>query len=424
MSLTRFRRRAGAPTAIVTFACFAMTLSPARIARAAGGGQTETPAPPSAAANAPVETGTDPGASGAVQHPDATETAATPQLDTRDTATAQTNSPPDPDGTEQAGPPQQMDPSKSTAATTGSAAQTGPAVSPEALPTGADKSGVTSKAISVPKGSGSIKGMGESFSAQLSTGIATFSVPFALPAARGGAQPSLGLSYSSSGGYGAAGVGWSVGVPFIARQTDRGVPKYQDQADWNGEQDRFVFNGGQELVPDLHRGRERHVRRKANGRSVSGLGDRRAVLPAAGGGIVPALLLVGGPQDLARAGQERRHDGARGAARPAGLRERHRGQPGPVERDLPLAPGAAVRHVSRERRPVSLLPGGRLGVALGHLRHAAGVDRRGVAAVGVRAPHAPRLRAANRSDLQLAQRLEDGAEPAPRARGRGEQGVQ
>src|SRR5688572_22199410 len=112
----------------------------------------------------------------------------------------------------------------------------------------------------MPKGSGTIEGMGESFSAQLSTGIATFSVPFALPAARGGAQPSLGLSYSSSGGYGLAGVGWEVGVPFIARQTDRGLPKYDDRdirdtngnptaSVWHPEQDRFVFNGGQELVP-------------------------------------------------------------------------------------------------------------------------------------------------------------------------------
>jgi RHS repeat-associated protein len=118
-----------------------------------------------------------------------------------------------------------------------------------ALPTGADKSGVTSQAISTPKGEGTIQGMGESFSAQLSTGIATFSVPFALPAGRGGAQPSLGLSYSSASGAGLAGMGWSVGLPFIARQTDRGLPKYEDCATWHAEQDRFVFNGGQELVP-------------------------------------------------------------------------------------------------------------------------------------------------------------------------------
>ena len=117
-----------------------------------------------------------------------------------------------------------------------------------ALPTGADKSGVTSKAISLPQGSGKIQGMGESFSAQLSTGIATFSVPFSLPHARGGAQPALGLSYSSSGGFGLAGVGWDVGVPFIARQTDRGLPNYAESSGFDVNQDRFVFNGGQELV--------------------------------------------------------------------------------------------------------------------------------------------------------------------------------
>ncbi|HLZ09359.1 MAG TPA: SpvB/TcaC N-terminal domain-containing protein, partial [Chloroflexota bacterium] len=94
--------------------------------------------------------------------------------------------------------------------------------------------------------------MGESFSAQLSTGVATFSVPISLPGARGQAQPSLSLSYSSGDGNGVAGMGWSIGVPSIARQTDRRIPKYDDpppNGAWHPEQDRFVFNGGQELVP-------------------------------------------------------------------------------------------------------------------------------------------------------------------------------
>lgn len=120
---------------------------------------------------------------------------------------------------------------------------------PQGLPSGADKTGVSNQAISVPQGTGKIQGMGESFSAQLSTGIATFSVPFALPPARGAAQPSLGLSYSSSSGHGLAGMGWELGAPYIARQTDRGLPRFEDKAQWHPEQDRFVFNGGQELVP-------------------------------------------------------------------------------------------------------------------------------------------------------------------------------
>lgn len=128
---------------------------------------------------------------------------------------------------------------------TASAVETKAAVTPGS----ADKTGASSQAISVPKGAGTIQGMGESFSAQLSTGIATFSVPFSLPAARGGAQPSLALSYSSASGSGVAGVGWDVGAPFIARQTDRGVPSYEDSTSYWDGQDRFVFNGGQELVP-------------------------------------------------------------------------------------------------------------------------------------------------------------------------------
>ncbi|HVY30602.1 MAG TPA: SpvB/TcaC N-terminal domain-containing protein [Polyangiaceae bacterium] len=132
-----------------------------------------------------------------------------------------------------------------------------------ALPTGGDKSGVTSQAISVPKGSGTIQGMGESFSAQLSTGIATFSVPFSLPAARGGAQPSLGLSYSSASGSGLAGMGWSVGVPYIARQTDRGLPGYDDRA-----------------RADLH-GLGQHVHGGARVRNDAALGRRLSVLPTA-----------------------------------------------------------------------------------------------------------------------------------------------
>ncbi|MFI5296980.1 MAG: SpvB/TcaC N-terminal domain-containing protein [Polyangiales bacterium] len=123
---------------------------------------------------------------------------------------------------------------------------------PETLTLGGDKSGVSSQAITTPAGSGKVQGWGESFSAQLSTGVGSFSVPLSLPDARGGIDPSLGLTYSSSGSHGVAGVGWEIGVPFIARQTDRGAPTYNDPSPgtaWLPGQDRFIFNGGQELVP-------------------------------------------------------------------------------------------------------------------------------------------------------------------------------
>jgi Salmonella virulence plasmid 65kDa B protein len=124
-----------------------------------------------------------------------------------------------------------------------------PTITPVSLPSGDAKSAVTPQAISLPKAEGSIEGMGESFSPVLSSGTGTFSVPIALPPGRAGVQPSLGLSYSSSSGNGDVGMGWSLGMPFISRQTDRGLPRYDDRAAWHAEEDRFFYNGGQELVP-------------------------------------------------------------------------------------------------------------------------------------------------------------------------------
>jgi RHS repeat-associated protein len=122
----------------------------------------------------------------------------------------------------------------------------------QSLPVGGDKTGVSSQAISLPQGVGKVQGMGESFSINPSTGVANFDVPFSLVPARGVSQPSLALHYSTAFGHGVAGVGWDVAVPYITRQTDRGGPQYVDPpmgGGWSATQDRFVFNGGQELVP-------------------------------------------------------------------------------------------------------------------------------------------------------------------------------
>lgn len=108
--------------------------------------------------------------------------------------------------------------------------------------------GVSPQAAALPSGAATQLGMGESFTAQLSTGTASYSVPIALPGARGTAQPSLSLSYSSGSGAGFAGIGWSIGAPAIERQTDRGVPSYDDRAAWHPNQDRFTF-AGSEIVP-------------------------------------------------------------------------------------------------------------------------------------------------------------------------------
>jgi RHS repeat-associated protein len=115
-----------------------------------------------------------------------------------------------------------------------------------ALPSGGSE--VSPQATALPGGPATTLGMGESFTTQLSTGAVSFSIPFSMPAARGGVQPRLDLSYTSAGGFGVAGVGWSLGGAAISRQTDRGLPSYDDRGDWHPTQDRFVF-GGMELVP-------------------------------------------------------------------------------------------------------------------------------------------------------------------------------
>ena len=124
-----------------------------------------------------------------------------------------------------------------------------PDIVPTALPGDLSASAATPQHISLPNAEGSVEGMGESFSPVLSSGTGTYSVPIALPAGRAGVQPSLSLSYSTSGGNTCVGFGWNFSVPFISRQTDRGLPQYDDRAAWHRGEDRFIYNGGQELVP-------------------------------------------------------------------------------------------------------------------------------------------------------------------------------
>ncbi|MCP4607045.1 MAG: hypothetical protein GY847_42120 [Proteobacteria bacterium] len=104
------------------------------------------------------------------------------------------------------------------------------------------KSGVTAQSLALPDGSGTMQGMGESFTPNLNTGSGTFSVPIAIPPGRRGMQPQIGMAYSTGSGDGPIGWGWAMGTPFISRQVDKGMPLYTTG-------DRFMYNGGQELVP-------------------------------------------------------------------------------------------------------------------------------------------------------------------------------
>jgi len=101
--------------------------------------------------------------------------------------------------------------------------------------------------ISLPKGGGAIRGIGEKFGADPVTGTGTMTIPIATSPARSGFGPQLALSYDSGTGNGPFGVGWRLSLPSITRKTDRGVPRYRD-AD---ESDVFLFSGAEDLVPLL-----------------------------------------------------------------------------------------------------------------------------------------------------------------------------
>jgi len=104
-----------------------------------------------------------------------------------------------------------------------------------------DKSGVKPSVISLPKGAGSIEGLGESFEPQLNTGGSTYGLSISVPPGRAGLAPTIHLGYNSFSGNGIAGIGWSLEFMSIKRQTDKGFPEYDSG-------DTFVL-GGEELVP-------------------------------------------------------------------------------------------------------------------------------------------------------------------------------
>jgi Salmonella virulence plasmid 65kDa B protein len=77
---------------------------------------------------------------------------------------------------------------------------------------------VTPPTISLPKGGGAIKRMGEKFSANPVTGTGSMSVPIATTPGRSGFGASNGI----------LGLGWNLSVSSITRKTNKGLLHYSD----------------------------------------------------------------------------------------------------------------------------------------------------------------------------------------------------
>jgi Salmonella virulence plasmid 65kDa B protein len=109
--------------------------------------------------------------------------------------------------------------------------------------------------VSLPKGGGAIKGMGEKFAANPVTGTGSMSVPIATSPGRSGFGPQLSLAYDSGAGNGMFGMGWSLSLPSITCKSDKGLPRYWDGA----ESDVFILSGAEDLVPVLKADGSREV---------------------------------------------------------------------------------------------------------------------------------------------------------------------
>ena len=120
--------------------------------------------------------------------------------------------------------------------------------------------------ITLPKGGGAIRGMGEKFDMSPATGTGSFTVPIAVSSGRSGFGPALTLRYDTAAGNGSYGYGWGVALPSISRKTDKGLPLYQD----GRESDTFLLSGAEDLVPVLRADGGRDTR----SRTVSGTAYR------------------------------------------------------------------------------------------------------------------------------------------------------
>lgn len=125
---------------------------------------------------------------------------------------------------------------------------------------------VKAPSLSLPKGGGAIHGIGEKFAANPVTGTGSFTIPIITSPGRSGFGPQLSLSYDSGSGNGPFGFGWSLSIPSITRQTDKGLPRYQDAE----ESDVFILSGAEDLVPVLNP----QGQRQSSERTVEGVNYR------------------------------------------------------------------------------------------------------------------------------------------------------
>lgn len=107
--------------------------------------------------------------------------------------------------------------------------------------------GLRVPSLTLPKGGGSIRGIGEKFAANAITGTGNVSVPIAASPGRSEFGPALSLSYDSGAGNTPFGLGWNLSLPCVGRKTNKGLPEYHNSV----ESDVYVLTDAEDLVPVL-----------------------------------------------------------------------------------------------------------------------------------------------------------------------------
>lgn len=106
----------------------------------------------------------------------------------------------------------------------------------------AEKNLIDVDSISLPKGGGAFKGMGDDLSVELFTGEGKLNVPIYTSPCRD-SHPKLTLQYTSSAGNGVFGMGFALNLPVVNRRTSKKIPTFDD------ELDTFLLSGKGELTP-------------------------------------------------------------------------------------------------------------------------------------------------------------------------------
>ncbi|HET9057991.1 MAG TPA: SpvB/TcaC N-terminal domain-containing protein [Chitinophagaceae bacterium] len=103
--------------------------------------------------------------------------------------------------------------------------------------------GIQVQKPALPKGGGSVQGMGETFAPNAFNGSSAMSIPVPASPCRD-FEPQLSLNYSSGNGNSPFGLGWELSTPEIVRRTSLKIPTYDGT-------DTFLYTAGDYLAPRL-----------------------------------------------------------------------------------------------------------------------------------------------------------------------------